>query len=80
MDKEPCANPEVALMLSMVCVVKAPQYQVVVCNVPGVPNGDILEQMEVHSTDVVCLGLHLLAKTDHAPLPTIPGPREMVGM
>ena len=47
-------------MLPLGCVVEAPQYQVVVYIVSGVPDSKILEQTVVHSKDIVCPGPHLL--------------------
>ena len=49
----PHAQPDVPLMLPLVHVTKAPQYQVMVCVVSGVPEGYILEQTAVHPKDVV---------------------------
>ena len=53
---------------------EAPQDQVVVRVVPGIPDIDILEQTEVCTKYVIRPGSHLLAVTEHDPHPGIPIP------
>ena len=55
--------------------VKAPQDQVMVCVVPGIPDGHTLEQIAVHNKDVVHPGPHLLSMREHAPRPAVPSPQ-----
>ena len=51
---------KVALVLPQGCSTEAPQNQVLVHVVPGFLDGDVLEQAEVFTQDVVCPGPHLL--------------------
>ena len=67
-----CAQPEVALMLHMCNTAEAPQEKVMVCVVPGVPDGHILGHTAVHTNDVVHPGPHFLDMTEHAPRSTDP--------
>ena len=53
MDQELRAPTEAVLMLPLGCTVEAPQDQVVVYIVPGVPDGSILEQTAVCTKYVV---------------------------
>ena len=69
--------PKVALVLPQGHNAEAPRDQVVVGVVPVVPDGHILEQMEVHPKDVVRMGPHLLTTTDHVPHPSITIQREL---
>ena len=50
---------------------KAPQYHVVICVVPKVPDEYITEQTVVYPEDVVHPGLHLLDMFLHAPGPAV---------
>ena len=71
---EPLAHPEVALIPPQCRSTKTPQNQVVVRVVPGIPDSEILEQKAVCTNNVICLGYHLLAVTDHAPCTIVPCP------
>ena len=53
LDWEPHARPEVVLMIPLDHDTKAPQDQVMVCVVPRVPEGCILEQTAVYPKDVI---------------------------
>ena len=76
-EREPSARTKVVLMLPLGYATEAPQDQVVVYIVPGVPDGDILEQTAVRPQNVVHPGPHLLATAKHAPCLAIPGPSAM---
>ena len=61
-------------MLLQCCVTKAPQIQVVVCVVHGIPDSDILEQMVIYPKDVIYTGYHFLDVMEHDSRPAIPCP------
>ena len=65
------------MILPQVHAEKAAHDHVMVCVVPEVPDGHILEQTIVHPTDVVRPGPHLLATAEHDPCPAIPRPRNL---
>ena len=61
-------------MLPLGHAVEASQDQAVVCAVPGVTGGNILEQMEVCPKDKFLTVPHLMVTIDHAPRLVIPSP------
>ena len=50
--QETSVRPEVALIIPLGCAVEAPQDQVVVYIMAGVPDSDILKQAAVHSNNL----------------------------
>ena len=54
--------------------VEAPWDQLVARVVPGILDGEFLEQTEVYTKDVIRPRYNLLDATDHAPYPSIPCP------
>ena len=62
-------------MIPLGRAVEATHNQVMVCVVPGVLDGHILEKTAVRSNYVVRLGPHLMAMTEHASHTDIPSPR-----
>ena len=74
MDRDLHARPEVELVLPLGCATEAPQDQLVVRILPGVPEGNILEQAVVYPKDEIRPGPHLLYVTEHAPHLDIPCP------
>ena len=64
--------PKVALVLPQGHNAEAPQDQVVVGVVTGVPDVYILEHTTVCTKDVVHTGPHLLATMEHSTCPAVP--------
>ena len=74
-DRDSRVRPKVTFVLPLGNAAEAPKDQVIVCVVPGVLYGHILEQTAVCTKNLVRLGPHLLATTKHTPRPAVPSLR-----
>ena len=65
-------------MIPQGCAMEAPQYQVMICVVPGVLDSKILEHMMVCPNDVARPGPHLSSEMGHSQRLFISLPQKLV--